>query len=86
MAVGILNYGYHDLTYPLHNGHPWGLCPRVGAQEQLSCPLPHQDQEEHGLHKSPGLPHFQGEQAGREMGRGAAVGQTGLQRRVHEEG
>ena len=32
------------------------------------------------------LPHFQGEQAGRERGRGPEVGQTGLQRGVHEEG
>lgn len=32
------------------------------------------------------LPHFQGEQAGRERGKGPAVGQTGLQRGVHEEG
>ena len=31
------------------------------------------------------LSHFQGEQAGREMGRGSEVGQTGLQRGVHEQ-
>ena len=55
MAVGLLNYGHHDRTYPLHDEHAWELCPRVGAQEQLSCPLPHQDQEEHGFHTSPGF-------------------------------
>ena len=22
MAVGLLNYGHHDLTYPFHHGHP----------------------------------------------------------------
>ena len=64
-----------------------------GGSAQVGCsgaavlvhPLPHQDQKEHGLHTLPGFVPLPGEQAGREMGRGSEVGQTGLQRGVHEQ-
>ena len=69
MAVGALNYGHHDLTHPLQDGHPWGLCPRVGAEEQLSCPSTPSPgtQEEPDLHTSPGFAPFP---VGGDRGRG----------------
>ena len=38
MAVGLLNYGHHDLMHPLQDGHPWGFCPSWVLRS--SCPGP----------------------------------------------
>ena len=86
MAIGLLNYGYDDLTHPLLDGHPWGLCPVWVFKSSCVCPAPH-----HGHRRSlastyqQALPPFHGEHAGD----GAEVASSGADRTprcAHEEG
>ena len=82
MAIGLLNYGYDDLTHPLLDGHPWGLCPVWVFKSSGVCPAPHHGQRRRlASTYQHALPPFHGD--------GAEVASSGADRTprgVHEEG